>query len=142
MAKEFISLEEFMTLRDPIDPTSPLRSYHEYLHVLRRGCRSPGEDILLRYRIAKASYEAYGDDGPPIGTTVVTLNAGHGGGPGVTCTIVHDHGTGYSNDARFICLSRSHSRDAGNSCATKACWWAEFATEDCIDAAVRISRSA
>jgi hypothetical protein len=78
---EFMTLREFMELKDPI---SKDRSAHRggllascTQKKLGRFTTSSAEDILMRYDIAKTSWEKYGPEGPPIGTKVVTLVCVH-----------------------------------------------------------------
>lgn len=70
-AKQFMSLREFLLLRDPHDKEHPRSSW---------SCESPRpEHIVLRYELAKSSWEKYGDEGPPAGTIVQALRQGFGG---------------------------------------------------------------
>lgn len=67
--KHFITLEEFLTLQDPHC------SYSCSAHNLMM---SP-ENWVAYYNCAKENWELFGDQGPPVHTTVVTLRSGHNG---------------------------------------------------------------
>jgi len=69
--KEFISLREFLLLKDPYK--------NEYYTQAHRA-----HEWVALYEIAKLSFDEYGENGPPVGTKVSTLRAGFGCyGPGV-----------------------------------------------------------
>ncbi len=58
--KEFITLEEFLLYRDPID---------KYKRTIHRVVMA-AEEWPKYYQQAKESWEKYGDVGPPIGSIV------------------------------------------------------------------------
>jgi len=78
MGREFISLEEFLNLGN--DPGVKGCENCEYTVAL------PGRGWLRLYETAKESFEKYGEDGPPIGSTVESLCGGFGGGSGTRLT--------------------------------------------------------
>lgn len=100
--KEFLSLREFMLL--PND---------------HRICRLEAPHWLWFYDRAKASWEQFGDDGPPLGSIVTTLFAGHGGGPG--CVRRFDGCC--QRDDRYFALSREGD---GTSLVERPTWWHEI----------------
>lgn len=106
--REFMDLRSFLLLKDPYSSIcgSELRPAHRNdMLDYRRICKA--EDLIERYDIAKASWELYGSDGPPIGVKVKMLFAGHGGGPGV---IRRFEGT-FQLDPRFFAVSRMRERN-------------------------------
>lgn len=121
--KEFMDLREFILLKDPFDKDYP-RSVHRNEVLDHRKGLSSAEDVLLRYDIAKASWEKYGDDGPPFGSLVQTLHSGHGGGPGVIATL-----TGlFERDPRCFLLTRKewgerNKEREGHSLVERTQWW-------------------
>lgn len=99
----FYSLEEFCQLVDPTDNCEPKRSIHRNSLLNDRRGLSHAQDVFKRYQIAKTSWELYGDEGPPVGYSVITLESGHGGGIGCRRTF----GGIYPDDQRFFCLERT-----------------------------------
>lgn len=103
--KPFMSLREFLLLRDTTAryDTSVFRGG---MMPSKRGGISPyshQEDSVHRYDAAKASWEEFGQDGPPVGTKVEMLEAGHGGLEGAIRTM-----EGISrSDPRFFEVSRT-----------------------------------
>ena len=102
------TLEEFLSYRE--NPSTK-----EYLSL-------PAESWLVYYDIAKHQYEKYGDS-PPIGSKVITLVSGHGGGPGCIRTLSLDEK--YKD---YYVLTR----DDGVSLVNKNYWYRHFSvlTED------------
>ena len=72
--KPFMTLEEFLLLEDPVD-----RQYKRSIFKTL----SSSTYWVARYKVAKKSYDRYGEEGPPPGTTMVMMEAGHGGMGGV-----------------------------------------------------------
>lgn len=105
------SLEEFLSLPDSDDKS-------EFLKPM------VGRDWLWLYNSAKASYEQYGEEGPPVGTKVTTLFAGHGGGAGAIRTFVGV----YWADERFFVLSRREKDEKEDriSLVNRKYWWREI----------------
>lgn len=90
----FPSLEEFLSLSD--DPGIP--------HDRDFNAHRQGYAWLVWYRVAQASWNRWGDNGPPVGSKVITLVSGHGGRG---C----DHrtfGGVYEDDPRFFTLKRTY----------------------------------
>lgn len=123
--KEFLSLREFCLLKDPFDPTRPA---HDNC-PLSQQILSSAEDIVIRYDIAKKSWERWGDDGPPIGSKVLTLVPGHGGGPFCTRKL---SGIFERDDKFFIITQKTGSNKFSESLVNRSYWWLEIATPDCI----------
>lgn len=115
--REFISLREFLLLKDPFDikfPRSAFRTHH-----------SP-EGWVMIYDIAKASYEKYGDD-PPFGSKICTLQPGHGGDWGQIRTL---KGV-FNRDNRCFELARINSSGEEEiSIVARSQWWVEFMVID------------
>lgn len=126
MNKPFISLEEYLLLKDPTDK-EPRRPAHNIY-------RTP-EQWLRFYEIAKASYDKYGDEGPALGSKVVTLVHGHGGSMGVVGILDRV----MERDPRFFLLLRKVRRDAYHggseydtqeSMVIREQWWNEIRVYD------------
>lgn len=123
--KQFMDLREFMMLKDPLyKKKSDERSVHRNEVFDWRKGLSNAEDVLMRYDIAKASWEKYGDEGPPFGSKVQTLHSGHGGGPGVIATLAGI----FDRDKRFFLLTRKerdsfHKEREGQSIVERTQWW-------------------
>jgi len=100
MADEFMSLREFLLLEE--DDGRPAH----------RDCKRAGAFVAL-YDIAKESWLKYGSEGPPVGSGVLTLQAGHGGMAGVKRTFEGKH----EEDNSYFSLS--YIADEGNPWARK-----------------------
>lgn len=132
--KEFISLREFLLLKDPFYKDNS-RSVHRGDYLDYRKGWSMAEEAVMRYDIAKASWEMYGDEGPPFGSIVRTLQSGHGGGPGVEATL-----TGlFERDPRCFLLTRKEkdsfykTEHEEHSLVERTQWWVHIkvkGTED------------
>lgn len=131
--KEFYSLREFCLLSEqcPVEYRYP-RSIHK--NECLDNNHSAAKDIVQRYDIAKASWERYGDGGPPVGSRVRTLQSGHGGGIGVEGIF----GGEYEHDKREFVIQRKEI-DYGfdrtqvrekKSLVLKAFWWAQIRVID------------
>lgn len=111
--KKFPSLRKFLLLKDGTFPIS--RSIH----------RDPfcAEDFVKLYDIAKASWEKYGDNGPPVGVNVEMLTAGHGGGAGVIRKFEGEH----PRHREYFCVSREEIYfdmiEKKLSLVDKPFWW-------------------
>ena len=79
------------------------------------------KDWLWLYDRSKKSYLQYGAEGPPVGSTVTTLFAGHGGGPGSIRRFEDIH------DDRWFYLSNRESNGRGISLVFRDQWWREIA---------------
>lgn len=113
----FISLAEFLVLPDDYDG-------REFNH------HKTGPFWLKWYEVAKASYEKYGPDGPPIGTKVITLRAGFGGGGLDIRTF-----TGiYTDDPRYFLLEHRYRRsgydETTRSLSARNTWWRDFCVKE------------
>lgn len=115
--KNFPDLREFLLLRESDDVYK--RSPHRSDPILDREGFSKAQELVYRYDIAKASWEKYGDEGPPIGSKVVTLFAGHGGGPGCIRIFLGD----VEGKGTHFYLSRTEKKDDQRSVVTKDIWW-------------------
>lgn len=107
---KFITLEEFFSLKDP-DYDYP-RSIH-FISI------SP-EQWIQYYHCSKANWEKFGDDGPLIGTNVITLKPGHCGRENELRTIVR-----FDNGVCGPCFVLSKSNDEISLSRIKF-WWLDF----------------
>lgn len=105
--KDFISLGEFLLL--------PANSYEKPFREFWK--HKTGTQWYYWYRLAKASFEQFGIDGPPIGSSVITLVSGHGGS-GKDQRIFK----GPAEDKRFFLISRGDE----TSWVNKDTWWREI----------------
>lgn len=106
----FVSLKDFLLLKDPFD------DYGAFLH----STSYPAYQWVQLYDLAKESFEKYGNNGPPIGSKVITLRPGHGGCEG-SIRIFNGIDDG---DKRFFVISRSENKLT--SLVYKDFWWAEL----------------
>lgn len=104
--KQFMGLREFLLLKDPTDQYGRSVFRGDFLPQNARNGSSSAMDCVDRYDIAKASWEQFGAEGPPIGTQVEMLEAGHGGSAGVIRTF----GGVYDSDTRFFQVYREEMR--------------------------------
>lgn len=118
--KPFISLEEFLLLPDHMSlPDRPWR-YAFY-----------GPEWILRYKIAKESYETYGDN--PLNGPVEMLVGGHGCLCPDLSRLRWEHSlpqrqlVGIDTDSRFFLIHRLE-RDGReqHSLTERATWWRSF----------------
>jgi hypothetical protein len=101
---KFISLEEFLDFKDETG-----RPDYKLL---------PGYGWIIWYNLSKESYEKYGDEGPPLGSKVITLVSGFGGGPGVIRVLdIYD-------DNRYVALKAGLNERL--SIAYAKHWWRYF----------------
>lgn len=99
--KEFLTLEEFLC---PFDDRSKFHTSSSWVYL---------------YRLAKASFEQFGEAGPPVGSEVLTLVNGHGGN-GCDLRIF-----GGDYDGDFFKLIRGKD-DSSVSLVGKKNWWREI----------------
>jgi hypothetical protein len=104
----FPSLEEFLLLSEYPGSDRPAHR-NEVLDSRDRedleGC-PPGSnmwltiarDLWFRYEIAKRNWTTYGDQGPPVGSIIITLQSGCGGGVGLRRSLKGI----YQEDPRFF----------------------------------------
>lgn len=104
--KDFLTLEEFLIAQYDINGRILSRSSSSWLYA---------------YRLAKASFEQFGENGPPIGAKVITLVNGHGGSG---CDIRKFDG---EYNERFFKILCDQDRV---SLVFKAKWWLEIASLD------------
>jgi hypothetical protein len=140
MLMPFPSLRDFLLVTDPTDKP-PGRSLWNgatlgtetrfWNGTLPKLIPNPWQDHAIdfvnRYEIAKASYEKYGEAGPPIGSTVQTLVSGHGGGVGV----IRVFAGVCPSDPRFFWIYRTRSRgnnekECEYSLVHREYWWIEI----------------
>lgn len=107
MITQFMSLEAFLLLKDPTDPHG--RSAHREYRA--------AADYVVRYNLAKASWEAHGD-APPLGA-VRWLDTG------ATFFLLGE----FDRDRRFFALDRK-DKDDRVSIALKEHWWLRFTTPE------------
>lgn len=89
--------------------------------------RLTAENWPKLYDLCKASFETYGDEGPAIGSKVMTLVAGHGGGPGCIRTF----GGPFEEDKFYFYLSRRDEHlGEQKSLVLRSHWWTEFIVID------------
>jgi hypothetical protein len=117
---EFISLREFLLFTEDYGGH---RSIHRN-SMLDQSLYSHAQDLVLRYDIAKASFEKYGES-PPLGSKVETLYPGFGGGPGCVRTL---KGV-FEDDPRFFLLTNESKDYWGESkdehyLLDRDHWWA------------------
>lgn len=115
--KEFYSLREYLLLTEKyVTPGFTARSLHNnqsMIYADRRGENIRNEyikkynvhpnecyavNIVAHYDIAKASWEKYGNAGPPVGCKVITLVDGHNGRSGAIRDFNGIIGTGYDKE--------------------------------------------
>jgi hypothetical protein len=107
--KEFISLEEFLDLLDP---------RYDYPRSAHSISIQPNQWVQY-YKCAKSNWEKFGDNGPPIGTEVITLRPGHcGSEDGIRKIIQIEDGVG----GPYFVLSKSDNA----SLAEIKLWWLHF----------------
>lgn len=116
----FPTLEQFLQLRDPYDRYG-CSAFPKATGMLgwRKGLH-PFEIAYKVYLQAKASWETYGDAGPPVGTIVQMLASGHGGPAGV----IRAFDGVYERDPRFFQVSTSGGGYySGVSSVSREHWW-------------------
>lgn len=114
----FMSLEEFLSLPDAFH--TPHRPWYESF---------TGPEWIVRYHIAKKSFETYGDN-PPSGPVEMLVN-GHGTRmPNLLqddkYLAIRTLAGIYENDSRFFLLKR----EGGTSLSERAMWWRDFRVKD------------
>lgn len=129
--KSFMTLEEFLLLRDVDIPLSTRMT-----KWLTQRDFDVGLELVNRYRIAQSSFNVYGADGPPDGTKVYTLVSGHGGGPGMLKTLKAwtDGNCWPSRQASsyFLLTSKSTTR-LNESLCPKRHWYVHIVAEHMVD---------
>lgn len=120
----FISLEQFLLLRDPTDREPKRAIGHLTRGTIFTSGWDLGVEIVERYRLAQASFKLFGEEGPKVGTRVIALVAGHGGDAGVVRTF---NGI-YEPDPRFFAIEQTDSV----SLVVRGCWWAQIAPESLL----------
>lgn len=117
---DFITLREFLQITPDYDPGRPAHRD-----------RAAIEYVAL-YDLARASWERFGDAGPPVGSQVMILESGHGCGmpsfhngkfSGVTRTF---DGI-YPHDDRFFAVSRPGKYGHAISLVNRSYWWMQMA---------------
>jgi hypothetical protein len=130
MPEPFISVEQWLDLRE--------EDGREFWHF------APAPYWLQWYKVAKASYEKWGPEGPPVGTKVITLRAGFGG----PALIVRTFKGIFDRDPRFFVLEYIDTQWCGQT-ADRACtnplhdtqhvrqgiswrstWWRDFCVKE------------
>lgn len=113
----FMSLQEFMLLKHPNNP-----EYHKN--------HFSSEHWVEYYNCAKASYEKYGDKGPPVGAYVRTLPSPVSGKRIFNGTSTNDPTYFHLGDPNF------HNNGLMVPCAT---WWMHFREADKNENAIFIN---
>jgi hypothetical protein len=113
----FPDLRTFLLLRDPIDTRYNKSAFCSSTTQLgyRRGYNA-FEVAVHVYDVAKANWERFGDDGPPLGTMVQMLESGHCGSAGALRIMAGV----FERDPRFFQVRRS-SGDV--SLVVRNNWW-------------------
>ncbi len=111
---KFMTFEEFLSLKDP---------HYDYPRSAHNLMLQP-QNWIQYYKCAKANWEMFGDDGPPIGSEVITLRPGHGGGEDELRTILSiEDGFIYGRvGGPYFILSRHN----GISLVEIKLWWLHF----------------
>ena len=124
---KFYTLEEFLLLKEQYGDN---RSIHEAFSGLG-GRRTLLEDSVWLYRIAKITWELYGDDGPPIDSIVYTLRSGFG------CASAWARrkflGVHRSNFLFFSISRKDNPAEDRLSLVDRNHWWAEITTKDAVE---------
>jgi len=108
--KEFMSLEQFLLMEE---------DHHSIYY-------KSSEVWVYWYRLAKASFEQFGENGPPVGSKVITLVNGHcGNGFDFRIFVGNDDG-----DERFFQLKRNNDDCSGISLVEKSKWWKQIVSLD------------
>lgn len=110
LSSKFLALEEFLCL-----PEMDGREFHRTF---------TGTEWLHRYQIAKMSWQKYGSQGPAVGSDVITLLPGHGGGAGM----IKSFGGDFESATHTICKTESCWFQLGpnTSLVYKETWWREI----------------
>lgn len=123
--KSFISLAEFLCLADPYDPKYlTAEFFRSHWRITPRA-----ENWPKYYELAKKSFEKYGQEGPPLGCEVITLQSGHCGSGGD----IRVFDGVFSRDERcFQIYDPAFSKKEDSlSLVPRAIWWADiFVLED------------
>jgi len=106
---EFFSLEQFLLMEE---------DHHSIYY-------KSSEVWVYWYRLAKASFEQFGENGPPIGSRVITLVNGHGGNGFDFRTFAGDF------DEKFFQIERDNGAvGSGVSLVDKCKWWKQIVSFD------------
>lgn len=106
-------MKEFMTLEEFLLPFDDRRKHHTSM------------SWVYLYRLAKASFEQFGENGPPVGSKVITLVNGHGGNGADHRVFAGDY-----NEVFFKLTRVTLDGDEQESLVTKATWWREIVSLD------------
>lgn len=112
---EFPTIEEFLAQEDP-----------HRIHYMT------GRQMLCYYKLSKASYLQFGDEGPPVGAKVITYFAGHNGMGHNTRIFGGQYGSGPDwFELSDPCASVfSGPYDNRVSLVEKETWWRQIAPID------------
>jgi hypothetical protein len=113
---QFPDMRDFLLLKNPINP----------VFLLFQGRLLEAAEMVFLYDTAKASWEEYGDDGPPPESKVVMLSPGFGKLGGAVAKLRGIE----AGDPRFFELYQAASSEWGSSEAValvmRECWWAHM----------------
>lgn len=120
---EFISLEEFLLL--------PETNYKEFREFYKH---KTGTQWWCWYQLAKASFNQFGESGPPIGSKVFTLVSGHGGGGGNQRIfggqyLDKDNNPFKDANENYFFLKYENEKSLVN----KSSWWREIISIETVD---------
>jgi len=118
----FLSLREFLLLEDKYDRS-------KFKRLMINGHYKSRFFVEL-YDKAKKSWEKYGDDGPPVGSKVMTFFGGHGSSGPAVRILGKEYSYGEFNYFQLIRKERDYFDSKNDiervSLADKWCWWACF----------------
>ena len=119
--EKFISLEEFLLLKDPHRTDCSLFNID-----------MPANKWVEYYNCAKANWEKFGDSGPPEGTEVITLKHGHGGGMGEK-RIVGETTNKYECGPHIVIIGNPPHDEPFISIAELETWWVHISSPELVD---------
>jgi len=106
-------VKRFLTLRKFLLLTEPCSKHHSSF-----GCTAEPKKFVEWYDKAKASWEKYGDIGPPIPSKVRTLRGGFGC---PSAGYIRTLGVSVKYPGYFILV-----REGGVSLSSREQWWIDF----------------
>jgi len=119
-------METFPTLAEYLFTTEPyVTPGFSPRSAWRIGRRA--ENWPMLYELSKEAWELWGDKGPPIGTKVLMIQPGHGGGAGTARTF---EGADERYPNEFVVSRKDHRGETGTSLVNQKIWWTEFVVFD------------
>jgi len=125
----FLTLREFLSLKRVGREWESAISQDPFPRSRRDGYHTFADDLLERYDVARASWERFGDAGPPAESTVQTLREGFGGSVGeyrIFCGV-------YEPDPRFFKITRMDPKGCNVVCDSLVSivhWWLDIRVID------------